>query len=161
MHPIALALALGLVGCAGDNGRAGSPAGVGFEACADQPNTCNAGDRADGGTITWLVEQPWGGVYNSYRPEGSSNYLRQILAGTVPPAGDYSPAGEWTWSTDLFSKPPSVVAKSPQTMVFRIASDAVWNDGESIQARRHHRVGAGRQDLGPEPGCRACEQVMD
>jgi peptide/nickel transport system substrate-binding protein len=128
----AFALAFALVGCAAGSDRRESRAGVGFEACADQPDTCNAGDRADGGTVTWLVEQPWGGVYNSYRPEGSTYYLRQILAGTVPPAGDYSPAGEWTWSTDLFAKPPSVVGQSPQTMVFPIAPDAVWSEGEPI-----------------------------
>lgn len=105
---------------------------MGFEACAEQPTTCNTGERADGGEITWVIEQPWGGVYNTYRTEGGSYYLRQILAGTVPVAGDFSPGGEWTWSTDLFTKAPSVVSTSPQTMVFPISPDAVWSDGVPI-----------------------------
>lgn len=112
------------------------------------------------------MEQPWGGVYNSYRTEGSSYYLRQILAGTVPPAGDYSPAGEWTWSTDLFSKPPSVVATSPQTMVFPIADDAVWSDGAPISIDDFlfawfHNSGREDQCLGCKPADTTGWELVD
>jgi peptide/nickel transport system substrate-binding protein len=110
--------------------------GPALAACADDDAGPARGAGAPGtqvgGQITWLVEQPWGGVYNVYRPEGSTYYLREVLAGTVPVAGDFSPAGGWTWSTDLFSSEPTLLETSPQTMEFPIAQDAVWSDGTAI-----------------------------
>ena len=140
----ALALTLALVACGDDDdGSSGSSAAAGSE-------------RAEGGEITWLIEQPWGGVYNDYRTEGSSYYLRQVLAGIVPLAGDYSPDGEWTWNTNLFTEAPSIVTESPQTMEFPISPDAVWSDGEPIDVDDFllawfHNSGRDDQCIGCEP----------
>ncbi len=123
-------------------------------ACGDDDDDGGTGS-ADGGEITWLIEQPWGGVYNDYRTEGSSYYLRQVLAGIVPLAGDHAPDGEWTWNTNLFTEAPTVTAESPQTMVFPISPDAVWSDGEAIDVDDF--LFAWFHNSGREDQCTGCE----
>jgi peptide/nickel transport system substrate-binding protein len=121
---------------------------------------------AGGGELTWAIEQPWGATYNTYRPEGGSYYLRQILAGTTPRTGDFSPDGQWTWSTDLFAQQPSMVATSPQTMKFPISPEAVWSDGEPIDVDDFrfawfHNSGRGDQCTGCDPASTAGWELVD
>jgi ABC-type transport system substrate-binding protein len=44
-------------------------ASAGSTDCAEDPNTCDSGDRADGGSITWIVNT-LPGAWFSYSPEG-------------------------------------------------------------------------------------------
>jgi peptide/nickel transport system substrate-binding protein len=143
---------------------------AGTAACSDD-DTGASGDGGDasgaeGGELTWLVEQPWGGVYNTYRTGGSSYYLRQILAGVVPVAGDFTPEGEWEFSTDLFVEEPSLTAESPQTMVFPVSPDAVWSDGEAIDVddfrfNWFHNSGREDQCVGCEPADSTGWELVD
>lgn len=142
-------------------------AALALSACSsgDDDDTTDASDEG-GGEITWLIEQPWGGLYNTYRPEGSTYYLRQVLAGIVPTAGDFTPDGQWVWSTDLFSEAPSLTAESPQTMVFPIDPDAVWSDGEPIDVDDFrfawfHNSGREDQCVGCEPADTTGWELID
>lgn len=49
------------------------------------------------------------------RPEGTSYYLSQILAGTTPVAGNLLPSGTWAWNLDLFATEPRLISTDPQT----------------------------------------------
>lgn len=128
----AVLLTLLLVGCS-NAPKPGKSAG-GLADCPSAPATCNSGDRKPGGEITWVVEQGWGDQWNTMRPEGTSFYLSQILAGTTPVAGDFLPSGTWAWNLDLFAAEPRLVSTDPQTAEFVLRPEAVWNDGVPISA---------------------------
>ncbi len=121
-----------LVGCS-EAPRPGASAGV-LADCRTAPTTCNSGDRKPGGKITWVIEQGWGDQWNTMRPEGTSYYLSQVLAGTTPVVGDFLPSGTWAWNLDLFATDPRLVRPDPQTAEFVLRPEAVWNDGVAISA---------------------------
>jgi hypothetical protein len=79
-----------------------------------------------------VVEQGWGDQWNTMRPEGTSYYLSQILAGTTPVAGDLLPSGTWAWNLDLFATEPRLISTDPQTAEFVLRPDAVCSDGVAI-----------------------------
>lgn len=66
------------------------------------------------------------------RPEGASFYLSQVLAGTIAPPGTFLPDGTWRPNLDLFATEPVLVDEAPQTMEYRLRTEAVWSDGEPI-----------------------------
>jgi peptide/nickel transport system substrate-binding protein len=127
-----------LAACGGDDdgdGDADVEALPGLDACADQPNDCNAGERGEGGEVTFLVNQGHDGVYNHLRPEGGSVYLIQMMAGLGIDdnnPGYFTPDGEWTWDMDLLAAEPELVSEDPLTVTYQIREEAVWSDGEPI-----------------------------
>lgn len=116
----------------GDDGDAGGDASPGLDDCEENPNDCNSGPVAEGGSITWLINQGHDGVYNHHRPEGGSVYLIQFMEGLHPSIGEFRPDGEWEWDMDLLASEPEIVNEDPQTMVYEIREEAVWNDGTPI-----------------------------
>ncbi len=78
---------------------------MGLAGCAEQPVDCNSGDRADGGTVTWLLSGPWA-TYNVLRLEGADASTAAALAGTAPCIGDFQPDGAWAWNRDLLASDP-------------------------------------------------------
>ena len=128
----AVLLPLLLVGCS-EAPESGKAAG-GLAECPSAPATCNSGDRKPGGEITWVVEQGWGNQWNTMRPEGTSYYLSQVLAGTTLVAGDFLPSGTWAWNLDLFATEPRLVSTDPQTAEFVLRPEAAWSDGVAMSA---------------------------
>jgi peptide/nickel transport system substrate-binding protein len=105
----------------------------GLDGCATDPNECNSGPRAEGGTLTWLVNQGHDGVFNVHRPEGGSVYLLQMMSPLFPRTGYFAPDGTWTWDFDfLAEEPTNQLVNDRQTMVFKIRPEAVWSDGTPI-----------------------------
>lgn len=118
-----------------DNGTQPSgPANPGLEGCVTDPNDCNSGTRGEGGQIIWLVNQGHDGVYSTLRPEGNSVYLTQMLEGLTPRLGYFQPDGTWVWDYDLLVDEPQVTSQNPQTIVYNLRPEAVWNDGTPISA---------------------------
>jgi peptide/nickel transport system substrate-binding protein len=130
-------------------------ASPGLADCDDNPNDCNSGPRADGGSITWLVNQGHDGVYNHHRPEGGSVYLLQMIEGIEPRMGYFAPDGEWVWDFDYLASEPEIVNEDPQTMVYELNPDAAWSDGTPISAddfEWNWRHNSGDEDL-----CEGCD----
>jgi peptide/nickel transport system substrate-binding protein len=104
---------------------------VGLGGCAAAPLDCNSGERADGGTVTWLLGDGWS-TYNVLRLEGADASTAAAMAGTAPWIGDFAPDGTWQWNRDLLAADPEVTSTSPQTMVYELRPEAVWSDGTPI-----------------------------
>ena len=126
----------------------------GLEDCDENPNTCNEGSVAEGGSITWLVDQRHGGVFNQHRGEGGS--VVQMIEGLHPSGGYFAPDGEWTWDFDFFEDEPQMIEDEPQTMQFTIRDEAVWSDGEPIDVDDyrwiwHHNSGNEEHCVGCSP----------
>lgn len=137
---IGLTVALALGACAGDDddggggGNGAAAAGPGFEDCADDPNACNGGERADGGTITWAVNT-LPGAWNTYSPEGGSIYTSQMLHGIYPHTGYWEPdRATFKHNFDLLAEEPQLLGEDPFSFQFVIREEAVWDDGTPITA---------------------------
>ena len=159
------AAALALTACGGDDGVGDGDAEgdveamPGLEACADNPNDCNAGERAEGGSVTWLINQGHDGVYNRNRPEGNSVYLVQMMAGITSAETDvgiHGPDGEWVWNLDVLESEAELVSEDPLTVRYTIREEAQWDDGTPIDIDDvlfHQYQMSGREDecVGCEP----------
>jgi peptide/nickel transport system substrate-binding protein len=128
---VGAAAALALTGCstAGDDSQ-GSP---GFEDCAENPNTCNSGERAQGGDITWILDASPDG-YFPFSPEGGSVYTLQSIYGILPHFGQFLPDGTFTYNMDVLAADPQRVSEDPLVTVWQIREEAVWDDGTPISA---------------------------
>jgi peptide/nickel transport system substrate-binding protein len=106
----------------------------GFDDCADNPNTCNAGERDDGGSITWVVNA-LPGAWNALSPEGGSVYTLKMLQGIFPHTGTWLPDGvTFEHNMDLLAAEPELLSEDPFSFQFQIREEAVWNDGTPISA---------------------------
>lgn len=137
---------LAMSGCGGDGGAADGggdegadgadeeATGQGFVDCLDSPNTCNSGERADGGDITWIVESlpdSWASISAS----GGSVYTLQMLHGVLPFTGQYEPDGvTYKFNMDLLAEEPELLSEDPFSFQFEISEDAAWDDGTPITA---------------------------
>jgi peptide/nickel transport system substrate-binding protein len=123
--------ALALAGCstAGEAPQ-GSP---GFEDCAENPNTCNSGDRADGGEITWILDASPDG-YFPFSPEGGSVYTLQAIYGILPNFGQFLPDGSFQHNLDVLVDDPQIITEEPLVTQWQIRDEAVWDDGTPISA---------------------------
>src|SRR5690606_18347591 len=93
-----------LTACAPQEGGGGATDGLAD--CAEHPNTCNSGERADGGDITWIVDS-LPGAWATLSPEGGSVYTLQMLHGTLPHTGHWEPDGAtFTPNLDLLAEEP-------------------------------------------------------
>jgi len=131
---VGLAAGMALAACSDDEGGGGTTAegSPGWENCVGaEENTCNSGERAEGGELTVLISLPWE-TYNVNRAEGNSVYTLQALWGIFPVSGQFLPDGTWQWNMDLFETEPTVINDNPQTVEYQIRDEAVWNDGTPI-----------------------------
>lgn len=130
---VLLAGSLALAACGDDGSDDGDQTSApSLEDCENNPNECNSGERADGGEITWMINQGHDGVFNQLRPEGNSVYLTQMLAGLQEGIGFFSPDGEWNWNLNVLEEPAELTNEDPMTVVYQIRDEAVWSDGEPI-----------------------------
>lgn len=107
----------------------------GLESCADDPTTCNAGERDDGGAVTFLVNQGHEGSYNPLTSAGSSVYMTQMREGLDTPVGGYLPDGEWQYNHDLLVSDPELISEDPLSIRYEFRQEAVWSDSEPITMR--------------------------
>jgi peptide/nickel transport system substrate-binding protein len=124
-------LVLALGACGGDED--GAAAGRGFEDCAEDPNTCNSGDRQEGGEIVWTLDQSPDG-YFPWSPEGGSVYTLQAIQGILPYTGQFMPDGEYQQNMDLLAEEPQIGGEDPVQTSWRIRDEAVWDDGTPVTA---------------------------
>jgi peptide/nickel transport system substrate-binding protein len=125
-----VAMGLTLVACASDPEEQLSS---GFEDCAENPNTCNGGDRADGGEITWVIDfLP--SAYFPWSPEGGSVATIQAISGILPNFGQFLPDGTYQYNMDVLAAEPQLISEEPFSFSFTIREEAVWNDGTPIGA---------------------------
>lgn len=123
--------------------------------CDINPNTCNEAERADGGTVTWVINQQWDS-WNQHRPEGGSVYTLQAMDGIFPSFGRFNPDGLWVWDMDYLAEEPEVLNENPLTLQYVIRDDAVWDDGTPIGIDDmlwdwYHNSGREDQCIGCDP----------
>jgi peptide/nickel transport system substrate-binding protein len=131
------ATAMVLAGCSGDSGGDDSndqpgDAAPGLDGCVESPDTCNAGERAEGGTITYLINQGHDASYNPLTADGSSVYMTQMREGIDASVGIFTPSGDWAYNHDLLESDPELLGEDPLTVRYAIREEAVWSDGEPI-----------------------------
>ncbi len=132
--------ALIVTACGGDsepadgNGDGDEFTGQGFEECLENPNNCNSGERAEGGSISWIVQTTAQG-WLAISPDHGTVYTLQALHGILPHTGHFEPDGvEYRYNMDLLAEEPELLSEDPFTYQFRIRDEAVWDDGTPISA---------------------------
>jgi len=112
---------------------------LGLDGCDDNPDTCNSGERADGGDITYLVDQA-PGAWSGLSPEGGSVYtLQGVSSGILPYTGQWPPSGdEYAYNMDLLAEEPELLDDGqdgePFQFQFVLRDEAEWDDGTPITA---------------------------
>jgi peptide/nickel transport system substrate-binding protein len=117
---------LALAGCG-----QGSTATSSLDDCVTEPADCNAGDRAEGGEITWAVDAGWSS-WNQNTADGNNAYVSLALAGMWPYTGQFDPDGEFIVNEGLFASEPELVSESPVTVEYTLKEGANWGDGTEI-----------------------------
>lgn len=105
----------------------------GMDDCIEDPTGCNAGERMDGGSLIWVVDQS-PDAWFSLSPDGGSVYTLQALHGVLPHTGGWGADGEYEFNMDLLAAEPELLSEAPFTFEMRIDPDAVWDDGTPITA---------------------------
>ena len=134
---IAAVATLVLAACGGGGGDGDGDASEGgvFADCATNPNTCNAvpaDQLQQGGQLTFAIEKNIPN-WNLNSSEGNvfetGLAVKSILPYTFYTAPDLTPQ----INPDLLES-AELTSTSPQTVVYRIKQEAVWNDGTPITA---------------------------
>jgi peptide/nickel transport system substrate-binding protein len=130
---VGAAAALVLSACGGDGGDDGETPTAGFEDCEEDPNTCNSGERQEGGTITWALDQAPDGTF-PFSAEGGSVYTLQAVSGILPYTGQFMPDGTYKFNMDLLAREPERIEGDPVQTTWELKPEAVWDDGTPITA---------------------------
>lgn len=116
-----------LAGC----GQGGGATASSLEACLDDAAGCNAGERADGGEITWALDGSWG-TWNQTTSAGNNAYVGMALVGLWPYTGQFDPDGEYIVNEGVFASAPELVKEDPVTVEYTLKHGANWGDGTDI-----------------------------
>lgn len=126
------AMALVLAACSSETDGEDLPA-PGFEDCAENPNTCNSGERQDGGEITWVIDfAP--SAYFPWSSEGGSVATIQAIHGILPFLGQFLPDGTYQYNMDVLAAEPELLSEDPFSYQFQLNPEAQWDDGTPISA---------------------------
>jgi peptide/nickel transport system substrate-binding protein len=107
--------------------------GIGaFAACGTSPNTCNTGTPKAGGEMTYTIEKPITG-WNLNNALSNTFDFGEVLDGILPGAFTATPDLKPALNTDVMVSAQQTNT-SPQTLVYKIQPNAVWNDGTQIDA---------------------------
>ncbi|MCC3763703.1 ABC transporter family substrate-binding protein [Glycomyces sp. TRM65418] len=115
-----------LAGC----GQGEAPS-TSLDACLVDPVGCNAGDRADGGEITWALDGSWG-AWNQNTSQGNNAYLSMAVVGMWPYTGQFDQSGDFIVNEGLFASPPELISENPVTVEYTLKSGANWGDGTDV-----------------------------
>jgi peptide/nickel transport system substrate-binding protein len=132
------ALAVVLACCAGPNPT--GPAtqrqtGTVFAACDADPNTCNLaepGKLRQGGQLAYAIDKNISN-WNLLSSQGNVLDTGWVLSGLLPRAFITSPDLTVAMNNELLDS-AKVTATYPETIVYKIKSNAVWSDGTPITA---------------------------
>jgi peptide/nickel transport system substrate-binding protein len=138
----AVALVVGstvLLAACGAGGAAGGGAarqtGSAFAACEANPNTCNSaepGRLRQGGQLTFAIEKNVAN-WNMLSNEGNVFENGEVLKPVLPYTFVTQPNLTVAMNTDLLDS-AKVINTKPETIVYKIKSNAVWSDGTPITA---------------------------
>jgi peptide/nickel transport system substrate-binding protein len=124
-------LALSACGTSGGDGDKPDQTSVGFAECETRPNDCNKGPKKAGGSITVVAEkkiQNW----NVADADGNTLDTSLIMNAILPQPFIAQPDNTYAWNRNLLAEEPKITAEEPQTVVYKIKKEAVWNDGTPI-----------------------------
>lgn len=141
------ALALALTACSSSGGKGknkpsgstssqGTSSGNGTKgtgnlaSCGSSPNDCNTAKVKPGGTMTYVIEKTITG-WNQLAADSNTFEFGEVLDGILPSVFNAGPDLKPFLNTDLMSSAQQTSA-SPQTLVYKIKPDAVWNDGTPV-----------------------------
>ena len=127
----AAGLTLTLAGCStgGGGNSGGSDTNIAGTAAAD---TYNSGTPKQGGSVTWTIEKTMDN-WNVLSANGDVFDYAQILNALTPSAFIFNPSYSVTLNTDMLAS-ATQTSSSPQTIVYKIQPNAVWSDGQPINA---------------------------
>jgi peptide/nickel transport system substrate-binding protein len=110
-----------------DNGNVSTS----FADCATKPLTCNSGTTKQGGSVTYTIEKLITG-WNLNDTNSNTFDFQEVLDGVLP-QGPFinTPDLKPTLNTDMLVSAEQT-STSPQTIVYKIRPEAVWNDGTPI-----------------------------
>ena len=101
-----------------------------FVDCATQANTCNSGTPTAGGTLTYVLEKTIPG-WNLLLSTSNVFELNEVEDGLFPQVYIATPDLKAKLNTDLMVS-ATQTKTSPQTIVYKVKPNAVWNDGTPI-----------------------------
>jgi peptide/nickel transport system substrate-binding protein len=130
-RPVAALSAAAVLAAAAGCGSGDAASGTGFQDCATDPLTCNAGERADGGEITWGLDGSWTG-WNPTRSAEYTSYGLQVTAPYWPSVGHFDQEGGFVLNEAVFEAEPQLVNERPMTVEYTLNPDANWGDGTPI-----------------------------
>jgi peptide/nickel transport system substrate-binding protein len=118
--------------CGGGGSGGGNSISTSFADCATKPNDCNGGKTKPGGTLTYTIEKKITG-WNLNDADSNTFDFKEVLGGVLPSAFQSMPDLKPALNTDLLDSAEQT-STSPQTVVYKIKKDAVWNDGTPVSA---------------------------
>ena len=129
---LALAL-LGLSACSSsDDGNDQDNVSTGFADCETKPNECNSDKVKTGGSLTYTIEKKITG-WNVLDSDTNTFDISQVVNGVLPSVFIAYPDLEPHLNPDLMVSAEQTSA-APQTLVYKIRPEAVWDDGTPITA---------------------------
>lgn len=127
-------LAISACGSSGGGGDKTAQSSPGFAACEEKPNTCNNGPTKPGGSIVVAIEKTISN-WNTFDSDGNTFETAVVMNGLVPSPYVAQPDNSVAWNKILLSEEPKVTNQSPQTIVYKLKKEAVWDDGSPIDAK--------------------------
>jgi peptide/nickel transport system substrate-binding protein len=126
-----------LAGCSGGGTGGGAQrlTGSAFADCAEKPNTCNSaepGKLRQGGQLTYAIEKNIPN-WNLLSSEGNVLETGFVLAGVLPRTFITQPDLTVVMNEDLLDS-VKVTSTNPETVVYKIKTNAQWSDGTPITA---------------------------
>jgi glutathione transport system substrate-binding protein len=130
---VAAVSAVVLAACGGGGGGATSNGSQGLAACDSDPVNCNAAtDLQQGGQITYTIEKNIDN-WNPMSSDGDVFDLTEPNAGYLPRVFYTAPDLTLKTNDDLVDS-VTQTSTNPQTIVYKIKQNAVWDDGTPINA---------------------------
>jgi len=153
---VAAAALLALTACGGgssNNTTTGGGSNAGFTDCTKNLTTCNSGKTKPGGEYIFGLDQTFTS-WNIYTSDGNTLVGAQTLAGVLPLVFKSDPAGVLQLNKDLLVS-AEVTNQNPQTIVYKLQPNAVWNDGTAISADDF--ILGWKQNTGDPADCTKCD----
>ena len=115
------------------SGQKGGTIGTGnFTSCGARPDDCNSGTTKAGGTVTYTIEKTISGWNVNTAASNTFDYA-EALDGVLPYVFPSAPDLKPFLNSDMMVSAEQTKA-DPQTLVYKIKSNAVWDDGTPINA---------------------------